>query len=460
MSPSPDGPGETRSAILESAPARRGPWHRELTAGQWRVLTAAFLGWIFDGYETYALFLAMAPALRQLLEPAQLPDLSSYAGILVAATLVGWATGGVLGGIAADYFGRKRTMMATILTYAVFTGLTGFSQSWVQLAAFRFLTGLGLGGEWATGATLIAETWPSRARAKGQGIMQSAFGWGSLLAAAAWYFLQPVGGPAAWRVLFFLGIIPAFLVLYIRKNVDESEKWLEKQAERRRLKSQRRSGAALSREEAFVADFTVVALFRNPPLRRLVLLAIVMSVASSVGYWAVATWIPAYTESVAKAAGESNPGRWAAIAGLSHTVGAIIGYLAGGFLADVIGRRALLACFFGGGLLTIPLLYVWTHSLPAVVLAAGLNGMLTLGQFVWMAIYPPELFPTAVRATAVSLIFNSARYISFLGPLFAGVLITRLGGYSATAMLFSVVYVFALCVVPFLPETKGQPLPA
>jgi len=460
VSPSPDGPGETRSAILESAPARRGPWHRELTAGQWRVLTAAFLGWIFNGYEAYVLFLAMAPALRQLLAPAQLPDLSSYAGILVAATLVGWATGGVLGGIAADYFGRKRTMMATILTYAVFTGLTGFSQSWVQLAVFRFLTGLGLGGEWATGATLIAETWPSRARAKGQGIMQSAFGWGSLLAAAAWYFLQPVGGPAAWRVLFFLGIIPAFLVLYIRKNVDESEKWLAKQAERRRLKSQRRSGTALSREEAFVADFTVVALFRNPPLRRLVLLAIVMSVASSVGYWAVATWIPAYTESVAKAAGESNPGRWAAIAGLSHTVGAIIGYLAGGFLADVIGRRALLACFFGGGLLTIPLLYVWTHSLPAVVFAAGLNGMLTLGQFVWMAIYPPELFPTAVRATAVSLIFNSARYISFLGPLFAGVLITRLGGYSQTAMLFSVVYLFALMVVPFLPETKGQPLPA
>ena len=463
MSPSPDVPGETRSVILESAlesAAASGPWHRELTSGQWRVLTAAFLGWIFDGYETYALFLAMAPALRQLLEPAQLPDLSSYAGILVAATLVGWATGGVLGGIAADYFGRKRTMMATILTYAVFTGLTGFSQSWVQLAAFRFLTGLGLGGEWATGATLIAETWPSRARAKGQGIMQSAFGWGSLLAAAAWYFLQPVGGPAAWRALFFLGIIPAFLVLYIRRNVDESEKWLEKQAERRRLKSQRRSGAALSREEAFVADFTVVALFRNPPLRRLVLLAIVMSVASSVGYWAVATWIPAYTESVAKTAAVSNPGRWGAIAALSHTVGAIIGYLAGGFLADVIGRRALLACFFGGGLLTIPLLYVWTDSLPAVVLAAGLNGMLTLGQFVWMAIYPPELFPTAVRATAVSLIFNSARYISFLGPLFAGVLITRLGGYSATAMLFSLVYVLALCVVPFLPETKGKPLPA
>lgn len=436
------------------------PWHRELTREQWRVLAAAFLGWIFDGYEAYALFLVMSPALGQLLEPGQLPNLSSYAGILLAVTLLGWAVGGVLGGIAADYFGRKRTMMATILVYACFTGLTGFSQSWEQLAAFRFLTGLGLGGEWATGATLIAETWPSRARAKGQGIMQSAFGWGSLLAAATWFVLQSVGGPDAWRILFFLGVVPACFVLYIRRNVRESETWLAKQAERRRLEEQRRTGVRLSLEEAFVADFTVLSLFRNPPLRRLVLLTIGMSVASSVGYWAVATWIPAYTESVARSAAVADPGRWGAIAGLSHTVGAILGYLAGGFLADVIGRRALLACFFGGGFLTIPLLYLWSHSPEAVVVAAGLNGMLTLGQFVWMAIYPPELFPTAVRATAVSLIFNSARFISFLGPLFAGVLISQLGGYGATAMLFSLLYLAALCVVPFVPETKGKPLPA
>ena len=290
--------------------------------------------------------------------------------------------------------------------------------------------------------------------------MQSAFGWGSLLAAATWYLLQTGGGEEAWRTLFFLGVTPAFFVLYIWRNVNESERWLAKQEERRRLQSQRRSGAALSNEQAFVADFTVVSLFRDRKLRRLVLLAIVMSGASSVGYWAVATWIPAYTVSVATAASVADPGRWGAIAGLSHTLGAIAGYLAGGFLADVIGRRALLACYFGGGLLTIPLLYVWAESVPAVVVAAGLNGMLTLGQFVWMAIYPPELFPTAVRATAVSLIFNSVRFLSFLGPLFAGVLISRLGGYGATAMLFSVVYVIALAVVPLLPETKGKPLPA
>ena len=132
----------------EGAPAGSSakPWYREPTPAQWRVLTAAFLGWVFNGYEAYALFLAMGPALRQLLEPAQQADLSSYAGILIAATLLGWAIGGVVGGIAADYFGRRRTMMATILLYAGFSGLTGLAQSWEQLAVLRLLTGFGLGG--------------------------------------------------------------------------------------------------------------------------------------------------------------------------------------------------------------------------------------------------------------------------------------------------------------------------
>ena len=446
-------------ATLES-PAANAPWYRELNRDQWRVLKAAFLGWIFDGYEAYALLLVMVPALRQLLPATELPNLASYAGILVAITLLGWAVGGVLAGIAADYFGRKRTMMITILMYAVFSGLTGFAESWMQLAAFRFLTGLGLGGEWATGATLIAESWPRRARSKGQGIMQSAFGWGSLLAAGIWYFVQPVGGESAWRIVFFFGCIPALFVFYIWRHVHESEPWLEKQKERRELQSQRRSGRQLSREEAVIANFTLTAVFGNPALRRLVLLCLVMSISTIIGYWAVATWVPSYVESVARAGGSGNPARWGAIAGLAYNVGAIIGFLAGGFLADLIGRRALLAGFFTGGLLTIPVLYLWARSPEAIVIAAALNGVFTSGQFVWMAIYPPELFPTAVRATAVSLIFNSARFISFLGPLFAGVLITRLGGYSMTAVIFGLIYIPALLVVPFLPETRGKPLPS
>ena len=438
---------------------QRGSWHSELNRGHWRILGASFLGWIFDGYETYALFVIMAPALHQLLAPSQMSSLSHYAGIAVAATLLGWAFGGVLGGIVADYWGRKRTMMLTIIIYASFTAFTGLAQSWTQLVLFRFLTGLGLGGEWATGATLVAESWPLRARAKGLGMMQCAFGWGSLLAAGIWYFLEPAGGPSAWRYLFFIGVIPAFFVLFIRRRVEESERWMEKNTERKRLQASSTSGAALSHEQRKLTDFTVAVIFRDPNLRKRVLLCMSMSVATTIGYWGISSWIPAYVESIAKGASVAAPARWGAIAGLAYNFGAIAGYLVGGFFADVIGRKKLIAFFFAGSLITTPAVYLWTHSPKAVVIAVAFNGAFTLGQFVWMAIYPPELFPTAVRATAVSLIFNSARFISFLGPLFAGVLIGRLGGFSSTAMILSVAYLITALSLFWLPETTGQPLP-
>lgn len=445
--------------VPTSNAATAAPWYRELNAGHWRVLAAAFLGWIFDGYETYALLLVLTPGLRQLLDPSAMADLSRYAGLVVAITLFGWALGGVIGGIVADYIGRKRTMMLTILIYAVFSGLTAFVQNWQELAACRLFTGIGLGAEWATGATLIAESWPDRARAKGQGMMQSAFGWGSLLAAGVWYFLASMG-PSAWRYMFLVGAVPALFVLFIRRNLNESEKWIEKNNERKLLRQRRSSGAQLSAEQAVAVDFTLSVVLKNPRLRRLGFLCTMMSLATTVGYWAIATWIPSYTESVAKAASAPNPAQWAAIAGLLYNMGAIVGYLAGGFLADLIGRRWLLVFFFCGSLLATPLVYRWSHTPETIVLSAMASGVFSLGQFVWMAIYPPELFPTAVRGTAVSMIFNFSRFLSSLGPLVAGVLIPKLGGYSSTALAFSLIYFLGLAAVPFLPETKGKPLPA
>ena len=435
-------------------------WYVELNASHWRLLAATFLGFLFDGYETYALFVVMGPALRELLGPGQLPNIARYAGMTVSATLLGWAIGGVLGGILADYWGRKRTMMFTIFLYALFTGLTASVHNWQQLAFYRLLTGLGLGGEWATGATLIAETWPSRARSKGQSLMQSAFGWGALLAAAIWYFLAPVGGPSAWRYLFLIGVIPAFFILYVWRNVQESEKWTQKNAERKRLQSERRAGSRLSREESVVADFTVSAVFGHATLRRLALLCMVMSLGTNLGYWAVSSWIPEYVEAASKAASLANPARWAAQSAIVFTIAGIIGLAGGGFVADSLGRRTLLAIYFGGAFLTTPLVFLWTHNARMLPVAVAFNGLFTSGQFSWMAIYPPELFPTAVRGTAISFIFNTARFIAFLGPLAAGFLISRLGGYSSAALLFSAIYLLALCAVPFLPETKGKPLPA
>jgi MFS family permease len=439
--------------------AGTGSWYQQVDTGHWRVLNAAFLGWIFDGFEATVLLLVMAPALRQLLTPTQLPDLPRYAGMLVAITLLGWAIGGVIGGILADYIGRRRVMIYTIMIYALFTGLTALSDNWWHMAICRFITGLGLGGEWATGATLVAESWPQRARARGLGIMQSAFGWGALIASGAWFIIQPIGGAGAWRYPFLLGSLPALVVLYVRNHVEESPKWLERNAHRQAARAQQQAGNALSEEQTVLARFTVSSILQHPAMRSAMTQCLIMSLATTIGYWAVSSWIPSYTETVAKAAGESNPGRWSAIAGIAYNIGAIIGYLAGGFLADTIGRRWLLACFFVGSIITTPLLYLWASTPNTVVLAAGLNGIFTLGQFVWIAIYPAELFPTAVRATAMSMVFDSSRFISCFGPLVAGMLISKIGSFGSTAMLFSSLYVVALIVVFFVPETKGKPLP-
>ena len=449
-------------AVTPSPPseALQSPWYKELHAGHWRVLTASFLGWVFDGFDNYVLFLVVAPALRQLLNPEQLPHLSTYAGTVIASMLLGVGLGGLIAGVVADYLGRKRTMMLTILIYSICTGLTGLVHTWEQMAVFRFLAGLGMGGEWATGTALMAESWPTRARAKGLGIMQSAFGWGALTASLIWYTVGSAAGPSGWRYVFFIGVLPAFFVLYLRRKVGESEKWLAKRQERKDLQSLQRSGVTLSREERIVAGFTLFSLLRDPQLRRRVLTCLVMSLGTTVGFWGVSTWIPAYVESVARAANYVNPARWGGLAGVLFTMGSIVGYISSGFLADLIGRRGLLCFLFCGALITTPMVFLWTHSPETIVAAAALNGAFTLGQFAWMAIYAPELFPTALRATSISVVFNAARFVSILGPLAAGFLITRLGGYSTSAVVLSSVYIFALCAVPFLPETKGQPLPS
>src|SRR2546425_3939395 len=152
-----------------------------LTAASWRALIASFLGWMFDGYETYALILVAGVALRQLLPPDQLASLPIYIGGLLAVTLVGWATGGIIAGVLADYIGRKRMLMLSILWYALFTGLTAFAGSYTSLLILRFLTGLGLGAEWGPGTAILGESWPARSRGRAASVLQSAIGFGLLM---------------------------------------------------------------------------------------------------------------------------------------------------------------------------------------------------------------------------------------------------------------------------------------
>ena len=165
------------------------PWYAGLTPRHWRILWGSYLGWIFDGYEAVALVYALPLALNSILTPQQAQTKPFYVGAAIGITLLGWGIGGLLGGIAADYIGRKRMMMLSILGYALLTGITAFAMTFWQLALLRFVTGIAIGSEWSTGIALVAETWPNKARPKGCGFLQSGFGGGAVLAAIVWFIL-------------------------------------------------------------------------------------------------------------------------------------------------------------------------------------------------------------------------------------------------------------------------------
>src|ERR1700758_4154976 len=243
------------------------PWYRSLNREQWRVLLASNLGWLFDGFEIYALFLTVGFALHQLLEASQYSQIPRYAGYVLATTVFGWATGGVIGGIGADYIGRKRTMMLAVLAYTVTTGLSAIAWNWESFAILRFLVGVGIGSEWATGASLVSELWPDHARGKGGGLLQSGAGIGSFLASGVWLVIGGLG-PNAWRWMYLVGALPALLVLWIRRGMPESARWEEASERRRAAQAQRRSGEALEAEHAALARFTVADMFLDRGVRR------------------------------------------------------------------------------------------------------------------------------------------------------------------------------------------------
>ncbi|MGA3307708.1 MAG: MFS transporter [Xanthobacteraceae bacterium] len=434
------------------------PWYRTLTPSQWRTLIATNLGWLFDGFEVYALFLTVGPAMRTLLDPSQFSQIPAYAGTVVAITLLGWGIGGLCGGILADYIGRKRTMIYAILAYSILTGLTALSFDWISFALLRFLVGMAIGSEWATGSSMMAELWPQNARGKGAGLMQCGLGLGFFLASFVWLFVGSLG-PSAWRYMFLVGILPALFTLWIRSSIEESQAWQEVDARRRQARGRQRSGAALAADDRALIRFTIADLFAEPETRRRTILVFLMSLSTTLAWWGISSWVPPYIGSIAAKA-QLPAQQWASYAGMAYNVGAILGYVSFGFLADSFGRKPITMFYYAAALLLTPALFLWTQDLNLLLVAAAANGFFTLGQYCWMPVWLPELFPTRSRGTGIAFAFNAPRLIAFLGPLFAGTLIVAFGGYSRTAMIFSLIYILGFCVAPFLPETKGKPLPA
>jgi MFS family permease len=442
---------------MSQTSAETTPWYRSLDARQWNTLLASNLGWLFDGYETYALIISIGIALRQLLEPSQYAQIPSYAGTVIALTLLGWGVGGLIGGVVADYLGRKRTMMLAILAYAITTGISALAWDWLSFAALRFLVGVAIGSEWVTGASIVSEMWPDRARGKGVGLMQCGLGIGFFLASLAWLFISPLG-PGAWRYMFLLGILPGLLTLWVRRAIPESERWERVDVQRRNASERARSGAVLRPEEQALVRFTVTDLFAEPEIRRRVILAFLMSLATTFAFWGISTWIPPYIASVAGAA-KLPPQEWASYAGLAYNGASIIGYAGFGFLADAFGRKPVTIFYIAAAFVMVPISFLWAHDLGILLVCAGLLGVFVSGQYTWMAAWLPELFPTRVRATGTGFVFNMPRLIAWVGPLIAGTLIANFGGFGRAATAISMIYILGIVAALFLPETKGKPLP-
>jgi len=437
------------------AAAERAPWYRGLGRAQWRSLVAANLGWLFDGFETYALILTAGTVLHQLDPGAPAGQVSFLTGATIAVTLLGWGIGGMLGGVFADYFGRRRALLVSMVMYAAFTGLTAASWSWASFLVLRFVTGFALGSEWGTGTSLVAEMWPAHARAKAAGFMQCGLGLGFFIASFCWYFVAPLG-PSAWRYMFLIGVLPAVFALWLRRTVPESERW--KGAQRQRSDLRQRDAAELTDHERSFTTFTLRAILADPKLRRLTILGSLMSLVTTLGWWGISTWVPAYVGTIAGGAGQ-DPEAWASRAGMIYNAGAIAGYISFGFLADRFGRKPAVLLFFGASLLLTPVLFLWTHSLGLAVVVLVVNGFFTLGQYTWMPVWLPELYPTHLRATGAAFVFNAARFIAFLGPLLAGAIISSLGGYGIAATVVGLIYILGLAVAPLVPETRGVRLP-
>lgn len=448
------------------------PWYHGITRHQWTVLLIASLGWVFDTFEGQVYVSSMNEAMPDLLTGMDRLDGAERAGrlayfnnIAFGAFLLGGAAGGVAFGIVGDRVGRVRALILTIATYSVFTFVSAFSTEWWHLVGFRFLVAMGVGGEWAVAAALVAEAFPKRARAWSLAIFHASSVFGTWLAVAVGAFIVagrefqiPFGGlgsVASWRVGFAVGAVPALLILVIRwKLRGETEAW-----SRSRASSPDRAGRALE-------------LFR-PGLRRRTLVGVSLAAIGLSTFWGVHIYgkdlLRAEMES--RVAAEDLSGvasddafarvkRWEMLGMLLASTGGGAGLLAFGAFAESIGRRRAFVLYHLVGLAAALALFQWVSGPVALLIALPVFGFFTLGMHAGYAVYFPELFPTRVRSTGAGLCFNFARIVA-APVLFLSGWLQRDGGMSlrGSASLLSLLFLLGAAVIAAGPETKGTDLP-
>jgi MFS family permease len=433
---------------------------RRATPGQRRTLLAAALGWALDAFD------AMLYALVLTLLMRDLGMSKTTAGLLGTLTLLASGIGGVLFGFIADRIGRKQALMASIVTYSVCSFASGLATSIAMLAAARFVLGLGMGGEWNTGATLVAETWPTEFRAKAISMVQSS--WAIGFAAAA-LVAGPVARYFGWRAVFFVGILPALLTLWIRRGVPESEMWEQRNvsdaeapaskflsiaALKRGATQNQSSQVAIAGAQAGDASF---ALIFRPPYRKHTFALLLFNFFSMFAWWGLFTWLPPYLSLPV-----SQGGRGFGVMGTTtllvtlNLFGMFPGYASFGWVADHIGRRKAFIVYSLTAAILVPL-YAAARS-PVVLMVLGtVVAFFGTGLFSGSGIMGSEIFPTSVRARALGFTYNGARTMSSVAPLVIG-RVGQMRGLSWAFYLCAAGYLLAALMTTQLPETRGRRL--
>lgn len=438
------------------------PWYSEITWYHWVVVIVASCGWLFDCMDQRIFALAREPALNELLAKgnAAAADavVKDWIGWATASMMIGWATGGIIFGVMSDRLGRVKTMVVTLLIYSSFTGLSGISQSGAEFLIYRFLVGLGVGGMFGAATTLVAESVPGRFRAIALGSLQALSATGNILGSLLSLAIPPgesdfLWGHAGWRVIFFVGVVPAVLIVPIVLFLREPERWKEA---RRKI----REGENPSEHAGSIPD-----LFRDPTWRRNTLVGVTLGLAGMAGLWGIAFFSP---ELITTALRGETPGKVDHVRGIAlslQDVGAFFGILAFTFVATRWGRKPAFAISYILCILVTILVFTSLNSETDAYWMCPLLGFASLSVFGGYSIYFPELFPTRLRGTGVGFCYNTVRYLTAGFPPMLMYLNRTLAEqgvddpFRKSAVILSSVFILGLVALIWAPETKGQPLP-
>jgi MFS family permease len=444
-----------------------GPWWRELNRYHWFVLIVAALGWLFDTLDQQLFNLARVSAMRDLLPhaagaTASPADIAKYGGYATSIFLIGWATGGLTFGVLGDRIGRARTMLWTILIYSICTGLSALSTGFWDFAFYRFITGLGVGGEFAVGVALVAEVMPTRARSHALGLLQALSTVGNMSAAfitmGMGAYAQAHNIASSWRYVFVIGAVPAFLALLIRRRLKEPEDW-----QRTVASGEMRRSAGSYRE-----------LFSDPVLRKNALVGLALAFSGVVGLWGIGFFSSDLTQSVLRKTfalqgvdAAKIPGKtsyWGAVTFVMLNFGAFFGMMAMTKACQRFGRRPAFAGGFVSALFSTAFVFWNLKTFNDIFWMVPSMGFCQLSLFAGYAIYFPELFPTHLRSTGTSFCYNVGRFVAAVGPTALGLLTADVFKDKPEPMRWAgvtmcAVFLIGLAALPFAPETRGQPLP-